>query len=73
MKSCKLRQKLVKLFGYHRVPSYKFYFYRRTQLRDTLQSLKDKHQVDICLSIYGSMALCWVLATFQFLNPMHSR
>jgi hypothetical protein len=25
------------------------------------------------LSIYGSTVLCWALAAFQFLNPMHSR
>jgi hypothetical protein len=25
------------------------------------------------LSIYGSKSLCWALATFQFINPVHSR
>jgi hypothetical protein len=26
-----------------------------------------------CLYIYGSTALCWALAAFQFLNPTHRR
>jgi hypothetical protein len=24
-------------------------------------------------TVYGSTALCWTLADFQFLNPIHSR
>jgi hypothetical protein len=27
----------------------------------------------ILTSIYGSTVLCWTLAAFQFLNPIHSR
>jgi hypothetical protein len=57
MKSYKLRQKLVNLFPYHLAPLYKIYFYRRIQLRDTLQSLNYKHQVDIYeyLRLYGPL------------------
>jgi hypothetical protein len=27
----------------------------------------------VSVTLYGFTALCWALATFQFLNPIHSR
>jgi hypothetical protein len=29
--------------------------------------------LSVCLSVYGSTALCWALSAFQILNPIHSR
>jgi hypothetical protein len=29
--------------------------------------------LSVCISVYGSTALCWMLAAFQILNPVHSR